>query len=77
MVWGLRKQTPEEWVMKEELRGAAQVEMLEEEIVNGEQRKGRCFQKHVGEMQGLAKEDSFIIQDLLNETAINTAPQMV
>lgn len=63
--------------MKEELRGAAQVEVLEEEIANGEQRKGRCFRKHVGEVERLAKEDSFIIQDLLNETAINIAPQMV
>lgn len=35
--------------MKEELRGAAQVEMLEEEIANGERRRvgasKRCFQE--------------------------------
>lgn len=31
--------------MKEELRGAAQVNVLEEEIANGEQKKGKCFQE--------------------------------
>lgn len=39
--------------------------------------RGGASRKHVGEMERLAKEDSFIIQALLNETAINIAPQMV
>lgn len=55
--------------MKEELRGAGR---RDSPMVS--RRRGSASRKHVGEMERLAEEDSFIIQDLLNETVINIAP---
>lgn len=37
--------------------------------------KGDTARKHAREMEKLAEEDSFIIQDLLNKAAIKGSPQ--
>lgn len=48
--------------------------MVKEESAIDEQRKGGTSKKRAREMEKVAEEDSFITQDLLNETAIKVAP---
>lgn len=65
------------WTWKSRLQNEERAEvneMLEEELAMSTGR-GDTAKKHAREMEKLAEEDSFIIQNLLNETAIKVAPQ--